>query len=143
MYATSTVTPGTWLSLTSRRATAMNTVEPVNSPKASWFDRSRSSAVTIRGENWPMASCTATVITVSTTEISVISDVRIVLSSVCTAGEMEGTAWPASCASRAATPGSRRSPVSPRTASPNTPPSAPTKRTWRSYSSAMAGRSSP
>jgi hypothetical protein len=69
----------------SRMATAMNAVEPLNSPNASWFSRSRSSAVTIRGENWPIASCTATVITVRTTEISVTSDVRIVLSSVCAA----------------------------------------------------------
>jgi hypothetical protein len=43
----------------------------------------------------------------------------------CTAGAMDGTAWPSICACRAAAPGSRRRPVRPRTASPNKPSSSP------------------
>jgi hypothetical protein len=37
-----------------------------NRPMASWLGRSSSSERTIRGENWPMASCTTTSATVST-----------------------------------------------------------------------------
>ncbi|MDX6684514.1 MAG: hypothetical protein QOF86_642 [Baekduia sp.] len=37
-----------------------------NRPMAAWLRRSSSRARTIRGENCPMASCTATSVTVST-----------------------------------------------------------------------------
>ena len=47
----------------------------------------------MRGENCPIDSCTATVITVSTTEISVISDVMIVLRSVWAAVGVPVTSW--------------------------------------------------
>jgi hypothetical protein len=43
---------------------------------ASWSPRSSSRARTIRGENCPIASCTATSVTVSTIDVSVTTAVR-------------------------------------------------------------------
>jgi hypothetical protein len=50
---------------------------------AAWLSRSFSSAPTIRGENCPMASCTATSVRLSTTLVSVTSAVAAVLRIVC------------------------------------------------------------
>jgi hypothetical protein len=46
---------------------------------ASWSPRSSSRARTIRGENCPIASCTATSVTVSTIDVSVTTAVAIVV----------------------------------------------------------------
>ena len=54
-------------------------------------------------------------------------------------GAMVGAAIPSICALRAALPGSRRSPVRPRTASANKPSCSPTKRTCRSWSASVSG----
>jgi len=51
---------------------------------ASWLRRSLSSAVTMRGENCPMTSCTVTMVTVSTRLPSVNVEVAIELSTFCT-----------------------------------------------------------
>ena len=57
----------------------------MNSPMASWLRRSCRIVRTMRGENWPMASCTATRVSDSTTPVeSDISAVAIVVRIVCT-----------------------------------------------------------
>src|SRR3954447_5061910 len=56
----------------------------MNSPMASWLRRSWRIARTIRGENWPIASCTATRVSESTTLVSVTSDVEATVRIVCT-----------------------------------------------------------
>jgi hypothetical protein len=55
---------------TSRRVSTATTNVAPNKPIASWLNRSESSADTMRGENWPMASCTTTSVKVSTTVVS-------------------------------------------------------------------------
>jgi hypothetical protein len=49
----------------------------------SWSPRSSSRARTIRGENCPIASCTATSVTVSTVDVSVTTAVAIVVRMDC------------------------------------------------------------
>ena len=61
-----------------RNATPSKTTVAASSAKVSWCRRSRSNALTMRGENWPIASCTATVMTVSTTDRSDTTAVMVV-----------------------------------------------------------------
>ena len=72
-WLSSTDTPGTLPvsepRISRRVSTATTNVAP-NSPIASWLNRSDSSAATIRGENWPIANCTTTSVTVSTRLVS-------------------------------------------------------------------------
>jgi hypothetical protein len=60
---------------------------------AAWLSRSFSSAPTIRGKNWPMASCTATSVRLSTTLVNVTSAGAAVLRIVCTSAGVPVTAW--------------------------------------------------
>jgi hypothetical protein len=57
---------------------------PTKRPTASWLRRSCRIVRTIRGENWPIASCTATSVSESSTLVSVTSEVEAVLRIVCT-----------------------------------------------------------
>ena len=41
-----------------------------NRPIANWLGRSRRNVCTIRGENWPIANCTTTIVIVSTSAAS-------------------------------------------------------------------------
>ena len=50
-----------------------------NSPIASWLGLSRKNVCTIRGENWPIANCTTTIVIVSTSVASETIDTAIVV----------------------------------------------------------------
>ena len=50
-----------------------------NNPMAIWLGRSRSSRCTIRGENWPMASCTTTSTMVRTSAVRLTIEVATVV----------------------------------------------------------------
>ena len=66
----------------------------MNSPTASWLRRSCRIARTMRGENWPIASCTATRVSDSTTLVSVTSAVEATVRIVCTDAADPVTAVP-------------------------------------------------
>jgi len=66
----------------------------MNSPTASWLWRSCRIARTMRGENWPIASCTATRVSESTTLVSVTSDDEATVRIVCTDAADPVTAVP-------------------------------------------------
>jgi hypothetical protein len=85
--AVRTVTPGTALppapvSIARSEKIAKVKVE-AKTAIASWSPRSSSKARTIRGENCPIASCTATSVTVSTSDVNVTTAVATVASTAC------------------------------------------------------------
>jgi hypothetical protein len=81
--AASTAMPGTWpvpspLFVTSRSARIACTNVATNRPIASWLGLSRRMRWTIRGENWPMASWTTTMVIVSTSAVRLTIDAATV-----------------------------------------------------------------
>ena len=60
---------------TSRIASMAKAKVPTNMPIANWLGRSRRIVCTIRGENWPIASCTTTIVIVSTNAARLTIDV--------------------------------------------------------------------
>ena len=53
----------------------------VKTPRATWLPRSRRNVRSTRGENWLLASCSATIVIVNTSPVNVIMDVAMVVSS--------------------------------------------------------------
>ena len=74
-------TPGTCPSpskCTSRRASMAWAKVATNKPMANWLGRSRRKVCTMRGENWPIASCTTTIVIANTSVASETIDTAIV-----------------------------------------------------------------
>ena len=74
-------TPGTWPSpsnCTSRIVNMAWANVATNSPIASWLGRSCRNVCTIRGENWPIANCTTTIVIVNTSVANDTIDTAIV-----------------------------------------------------------------
>ena len=74
-------TPGTCPSpsdCTSRRASMAWAKVATNKPIANWLGRSRRKVCTMRGENWPMANCTTTMVIANTSVASETIDTAIV-----------------------------------------------------------------
>src|SRR4051812_1960073 len=80
-YAASTARPGTVPAskFTSRRASIACANVATKSPMAIWLGLSCRIVWTMRGENWPIASCTTTIVTVRTSAHSVPSGAAVVL----------------------------------------------------------------
>ncbi len=81
--AVSTAMPGTWpvpspLFVTSRNARIAWTKVATNRPIASWLGLSWRMRCTIRGENWPIASWTTTMVIVSTSAVRLTIDAATV-----------------------------------------------------------------
>ena len=64
--------------VTSRSASMANTNVATKRPIASWLGLSRRTRCTIRGENWPMASWTTTIVIVSTSAARLTIDAAMV-----------------------------------------------------------------
>ena len=80
-YPTTMATPGTCPSpsnCTSRMASMAWANVATNRPIANWLGRSRKNVCTMRGENWPIANCTTTIVIVNTNAASETIDAAIV-----------------------------------------------------------------
>ena len=64
---------------TSRMASIEWAKVATNSPMANWLGLSCRNVCTMRGENWPMANCTTTIVIVSTSTVRVTIDSAMAL----------------------------------------------------------------
>ena len=74
-------TPGTWPSPSNWTSRIVNMAwanVATNNPMASWLGRSCRNVCTMRGENWPIASCTTTIVIVNTSVANDTIDTAIV-----------------------------------------------------------------